>query len=115
VGSDVIADVANRQTWRSVPEDAFPEITALPPDQVQCETASGANCAHSTITDLEYREIRCLFAQCGGRHGAFSALARRYGIGTSSVERIVRRKDRQNLADNFGELGSLKPLFPDNC
>ena len=113
VGVDVISDIGRRKTWKCVPEGTYPEIVALPPEQVQCGRLSGEKCEHSTITDLTYREIRFLFAQCDGRHGALSALARRYGIGVTSVKRIVERKDRQDLADNFGEIGCCEPLFPD--
>ncbi len=114
VGSDVIADIGRRNTWKSIPEDIFPEIVALPPDLVKCGRLKGEKCKHSTISDLTYREIRYLFALCGGRHGAISALARRYAIGITSVERIIRRKDRQDLTDNFDELGYLEPLYPSN-
>jgi hypothetical protein len=108
----VVSDIARRKTWNDVPEDILPEITALPPDQVQCGRLKGEGCEHATITDLKYRQIRCLYEQCGGRHGAITKLAERYGIGKTSVERIVKRKDRQDLVDNFGELGNLEPLFP---
>jgi hypothetical protein len=109
--------IAKRTTWKSVPENAYPEIQALPLETLeQFFKKWPAGDAHklTKISNLQVREIRFLAQQNSGRKGVFPALATRYGVSRALIRQICHRVKRQEIADNFDALGRLPVLFPAN-
>jgi hypothetical protein len=106
-----ISEIINRTLWREVEESKFPHVQPLPEHLIYRATRKGESSPFSKLTDVEVREIRILYDHRAKNYGALSILARRYGVGTSTIHRIVTRQVRTEVADNFHELEPLQPLF----
>ena len=108
--------IATRTTWKHIPEDAKPEITALPIELLQQHTpkwARGDDHKLTKLSNYRVREMRFLAAQNQGRKGVARALATRFGVSRRLVSAILSREKRGEIVDNFDELGPVEPLALD--